>query len=706
MNFFTRPHVRRLCTRSAVLCTDFCEYPVIKNVEKPLEQQTHVPCLLEINFQLKELAKSGRLQDARKLFDDMPQRDEVSWTNVISGYVNTSEYEEGLKLFSRMWVDPSLKMDPFVVSVALKACGLDYNVCLGQLLHGVSMKNGLVNSVFVGSALLDMYAKTGKVFESCRVFDEMPERNVVSWTAIITGLVKAGYCKEALVYFADMWHCRLPCDAYCFAIALKACSDLCDLERGREIHTQALKRGFDGTSHVVNTLATMYNKCGKLDYGMGLFGRMRIPDVVSWTSLITTYVQTGKDETAVQQFMRMRESEVEPNEFTFAAIISGCANLGKLLWGEQVHAYVIQIGFIGALSVANSVITMYSRCGQLKAASLVFNAMTTKDIVSWSTIITGYSQVGCARESFEYLSWMRREGPKPTEFALSSMLSVAGSMTMLQEGRVLHAYVMKVGLDCKSLVQSALITMYSKCGSIKGASEIYSNTGSDDVVSWTSMVNGYAEHGYSQEAIGLFEKMLQAGLRPDSVTFVGVLSACSHAGLVDLGYQYFSSMSRDFHITPSRQHYGCMIDLLCRAGRLAEAENMIDSMPCEQDDVVWSTLLRACRVHGDVERGRRAAERILQHNPNCGGTLTSLANLYSAKGKWREAAHIRKLMKSKGVLKEPGSSWIKVKDEVRSFVSGDKSHPDGDHIHNVLDLLTPGVDTSVQDSDTILYDNE
>ncbi|KAK9678403.1 hypothetical protein RND81_11G209000 [Saponaria officinalis] len=634
----------------------------------------------------------------------MPQRDEVSWTNVISGHVNASNYGEALGLFSRMWVDPTVGVDNFVLSLALKASGLDNNVVYGRLLHGVSLKNSLIDSVFVGSSLVDMYAKCGEISESCRVFDEMPERNVVSWTAIITGLVKCGYCKEGLQYFSDMWRSRVHCDAYCFAIALKACADSYDVEHGKEIHTQAIKRGFNATPYVANTLATMYNKCGKLDYGMCLFGRIRTPDVVGWTSLITSYVQMGRDDIAVQQFILLRNSDVSPNEYTFAAVISACTHLGKLNLGEQLHAHVIKTGVMDALSVANSVMTLYSRCGRLNSASVVFRTMTRKDIVSWSSIIAGYSQAGYAKEAFEFLSWMRREGPKATEFALASVLSVSGSMAILKQGKQVHANTFKVGLDHTPLVQSALITMYSKCGSIRDASETYNSTTSDDVVSWTSMVNGFAEHGRTQDAIELFEKKLEVGLTPDAVTFIGVLSACNHAGLVDLGYRYFNSMTGKFNITPSKEHYGCMIDLLCKAGKLVEAENMINSMPFEADEVVWSTFLRACRAHGEVERAIHAAEKILKFNPTCAGTLTTLANIYSAKGKWREAADIRKLMRSKGVIKEAGSSWIEIEDEFTAFVSGDRTHPNGDLIYNVLDLLISGVDATVPEVDTLLFD--
>ncbi|XP_057525588.1 putative pentatricopeptide repeat-containing protein At3g47840 [Amaranthus tricolor] len=671
MTLLTRSHVRRFFTGLAKISTDFPWSSVIIWEKNPLKPPTQVSHLWEVNAQIKNLVGVGHFEAARKLFDEMPQRDVISWTNIISGYVKASNYDEALHLFSRMCVEPCISLDPFVLSIVFKACGLNNSLFFGKILQGICVKNGLVKSVFVGSALVDMYAKCGDISGSCLVFDEMPEKNVVSWTAIITGLVKTGHCKEGLMYFSEMWSSGLHCDTYSFAIALKACADLFHLKCGKEIHTQAIKKGFVSSSYVANTIATMYNKCGKLDYGMYLFGIMRTPDVVGWTSLITSYVQMGKEDIAVQQFLRLRGSEVKPNEYTFAAVITACAHLNKPIWGEQLHAHVISVGSIDALSVANSVMTLYSRCGKLKSASLIFQSMATKDIVSWSSIITGYSQAGYGKEAFDYFSRMRREGPKPTEFAFSSLLSVSGSMAILEQGRQLHAFIMKVGLGHTSLVQSALITMYSKCGSISDASQIYSGARKDDVVSWTSMVNGFAEHGDSLKALELFDKMLQDGLKPDGVTFVGVLSACSHVGLVDLGYHYFNSMTQKFQISPYREHYGCMIDLLCRAGRLTEAEAMINFMPYEVDEVIWTTLLRACRIHGDVERGRRAAERILANNPHCAGTLTSLASIYCAKGKWKEAADIRKLMRFKGVVKKVGASWIKVKNEVSTFVSGD-----------------------------------
>lgn len=683
-----RLHIRRLFAGSRIACSNHNDIMQrSRELITPDSQLVNQIELFEANTHLKGLIKTGHLNDARNLFDKMLHRDEITWTSMISGYVNASNASEALILFSHMWVCPTIRIDPFVLSLVLKACGRNLELKHGESIHGYSVKTGLVNSVFVGSALLDMYSKTGCSSLGCRVFDEMPIRNVVSWTAIITGLVRAGNNNEGLMYFSDMWGSGVDCDTYTFAIALKACADSGSLAYGKAIHTQAMKVGFDSSSFVANTLATMYNKCGKLHYGFRLFERMKTRDVVSWTTIIATFVQMGQEEDAIQAFIRMKKSDVDPNEFTFAAVIAGCGGLTKIEWGEQLHSHTMRIGHINSFSVANALMTMYSKCGSLTSASMVFHGMTRRDVISWSTIIAGYSQEGHGEEAFELFSWMRREGQKPNEFTLASLLSVCGNMATLEQGKQVHAHVLSIGLEHDIMINSALINMYSKCGSIEEALLIFDTAGNEDSVSWTAMINGYAEHGYSREAINLFEKMSRVGVRPDYVTLIGVLSACSHAGHADLGFHYFNSMSKDYQINPGKEHYGCMIDLLCRAGRLSDAERMIESMPFEQDDVVWSTLLRACRVHGDIECGKRTAQRILELHPNCAGTHITLSNIYAAKGRWSDVSDMRKLMKSKGVIKEPGWSWIKVNDRITAFVAGDHSHPQGEDIYTMLDLL-------------------
>ncbi|KAJ4878718.1 putative pentatricopeptide repeat-containing protein [Raphanus sativus] len=676
---------RQFCTASVSLLE--------KHVDKFVHQTriSNQVVSFDANYQLRNLIDSGNLRDARKVFDKMPHRDVFSWTAIIQGYIAATNYDEALILFSAMHVDhPRVSADTYVVSVALKACGQSSNLSFGESLHAFSLKTSLLSSVFVGSALLDLYKRTGMIDKSCRVFSEMPFRNTVTWTTIITGLVHAGRHKEGLMYFSEMSRFRELPDTFTFAIALKACACLRQLKYGQGIHTHVIVKGFGAVLCVANSLFTMYTECGEMEDGLRLFQSMSERDVVSWTSLITAYSRIGQEENAVNTFLKMRNSQVPPNEQTFASMFAACASLSRLVWGEQLHGNVFSLGLGDSLSVSNSMMKMYSTCGKLDSASVLFRGMSCRDIISWSTIIGGYSQAGFVEEGFEYFSWMRQSGTEPTDFALASLLSVSGNMAVLEQGRQVHALSLYLGLEQNPTIRSALITMYSKCGSITEASKVYEETNRADIVALTAMTNGYAEHGKSKEAIDLFEKSLMIGFRPDTVTFISVLNACAHSGQLELGFHYFNLMQEKYNISPAKEHYGCMVDLLCRAGRLSEAEKMIDEMPCKKDDVVWTTLLRACTAKRDIERGRRAAERILEVDPTSSTALVTLANIYSSTGKWKEAAIVRKSMKSKGVTKEPGWSSILIKDQVSAFASGGQSHPQSEDIYSILDIVAFG----------------
>ncbi|KAJ0985895.1 hypothetical protein J5N97_004251 [Dioscorea zingiberensis] len=643
----------------------------------------------ETNEQLKMLINSHRLLDARRLFDQMPYRDSISWTTIISGYLRSSYVFEALSLFSILLsAHPSLPLDPFLLSLALKACSFSpSHLPLASSLHSLSFKSGLLpSSPFVSTSLLHTYSNGNLLSHALQLFDEMPQRNTVAYTAAITALVRSSRYSAALRLFTSMRPCGLPWDSHTYAIILKACANARMLIRGREIHSFTAKLGLDSTSFVANTLASMYSKCGDMHSALVLFHRIRSRDVVSWTNVIAAYAQTGQNVDAVRAFVSMRDSGVSPNEYTYAAVVSACTALTRVDWGEQLHAHVFNRGFASAMSVANSLVTMYSRAGRLHFADVLFREMLVKDLVSWSAIISAYAQEGHVEESFGIFEQMQDSATAPNEFPLASLLSACAGAAVLEPGRQVHALALRAGLGREAMLSSALINMYSKCGSIGEAHKVFDELDHDDVVSWTAMINGYAEHGLSLLAIDMFDKMPAVGLAPDYVTFVGVLSACSHAGLVDLGLKYFKTMKEKYGIEPGREHYGCMVDLLGRAGRLRDAEKVIDEMPQTPDDVVWSALLRASRVHGDVECGRRAAERILEEQPGCAGTHITMSNIYAAKGMWGNAAAMRRAMRSKGVRKEAGWSWIELGDNILVFTAGDRTHWEHD-ISGMLELV-------------------
>ncbi|XP_011626202.2 putative pentatricopeptide repeat-containing protein At3g47840 [Amborella trichopoda] len=675
--------IKKLCTLSRVNRNGDTNLLEKKRILTHMVQMGSPIDLFEANNLMSQLVKSKNLAQAHQLFEIMPQRDEVSWTTLIGGHINGSQPFEALALFSRMR-EEGTRIDEFVLSLILKACGTTNQLKQGESLHGFSVKTGFVNCVFVGSAILDMYTKTGCISKSRDVFHEMPQRNVVSWTAMMTGLVNSGHAKEALLYFSKMWASKIDVDSFTFATALKACADIDALLIGKEIHSQSIKLGFDLNSFVGNTLTTMYNKCGKLEYALRLFERMPIRDVVSWTTKIAGFTQKGCENEALQAFIQMRKVGVSPNEFTLAAVISAIAGLGSVHLGMQLHAHVMCHGYIGSMSVDNALMTMYAKCGDMTSALMVFYRMGVRDVVSWTAMISGYSQEGLGEEAFGLFSEMRRSGSRPNEVTLASLLSACAYMAILELGKQVHTHVLILGLEHNIMIRSAIINMYSRCGSIHDASMTFRLMESRDLVSWTAMIIGCAEHGHCQEAVDLFEKMENVGLKPDYVTFIGVLTACGHAGLIDLGFHYFNSMVRDYNIKRGNEHYGCMVDLLGRAGRLNDAEAMIMSMPHKPNDIIWSMLLKACQVHGDVNCGKRAAEHILEFDPKCAGTHITLSNIYAAIGMWGDAAYVRKLMKFKGVKKEPSWSWIKVKDEVSVFFAGDRSHPEAEEIYALL----------------------
>lgn len=661
---------------------------------------------------LRHLVRTGQLADARSLFDAMPRRDEVAYATLLSGYAAAADFPGAMALFSRFRASssqPHDAADPFILSPVLKACASAAasagllplpHAAAAAALHAFAVRSSSLPSVFVSTALADAYAKAGRLDLALQVLDEMPSRNVVSWTTLVASLARAGRRHDALRRFAEMRASGVACDSHACSAALTACADAGLLPRGREVHALCFKLGLDAVPFVANALAALYARCGDVDRALAAVGRMGSHDVAVCTTLIASYVQTGRTEEAIEAFVRMLRDEssnsASPNEYTFSAVIAACPNMDRAYLGEQLHAQAARRGLSHARSVANSLVKLYSRRGHLSAADAIFRESVVKDVVSWSTIISGYTQEGLAEESFALFSEMRHHSscPRPNEFTLASLFSVCASAASLDTGRQLHALAVAAGLEHHAMVRSALVNMYGKGGSMSDANVVFSNRTKDDVISWTAMIVGHAEHGHSKEAFELFEEMCRIGLKPDHVTFIGVLTACSHAGELELGLRYLNAMNKSYGLEPEKEHYGCVVDLLARAGRIHEAEELIGRIAAEErDGVVWTSLLRACAARGAEETGKIAAERMMEAEPWGSGAHVVMANLYASKGLWCEAAQERHLMKQKGVLKGAGWSSVEVGGDDRGvgvFVSGDRTNPQDSAIYMMLELMYYG----------------
>ncbi|RVX06296.1 putative pentatricopeptide repeat-containing protein [Vitis vinifera] len=424
--------------------------------------------------------------------------------------------------------------------------------------------------------------------------------------------------------------------------------------------------------------------------------------------MITGLMQNGLEREALDMFREMRLAGFAMDQFTFGSVLTACGSLLALGEGKQIHAYVIRTDHKDNVFVGSALVDMYSKCRSIKSAETVFKRMPQKNVISWTAMLVGYGQNGFSEEAVKIFFEMQRNGVEPDDFTLGSVISSCANLASLEEGAQFHCRALVSGLISFITVSNALITLYGKCGSTENSHRLFTEMNIRDEVSWTALLAGYAQFGKANETIGLFERMLAHGLKPDGVTFIGVLSACSRAGLVEKGLQYFESMIKEHGIMPIVDHCTCIIDLLGRAGRLEEARNFINNMPCHPDVVGWATLLSSCRVHGDMEIGKWAADSLIALEPQNPASYVLLSSLYASKGKWDKVAQLRRGMRDKRVRKEPGYSWIKYKGKVHVFSADDQSSPFLGQIYAELEKLNYKMieEGYVPDMSSVLHDVE
>eukprot|EP01018_Ginkgo_biloba_P040201 Gb_37572 [translate_table: standard] len=580
----------------------------------------------------------------------------------------------------------------------------------GTQVHAHIIKSGIrfQEDIFMANNLLSMYSKCGRIHDARTVFDKMPEQNVVSWTAMIAGYAQNGHPEEALELFCGMQQTDLKPDHFTFTNVIGVCARLEALEQGKEIHNCIIKTGFESNVFVGSALVDFYAKCNSLEDARHMFDTMPERNVISWTAIISGSAQNGHALEALELFSRMRKAGVKPDQFTFASIVGVCASLAALEQGRAVHNLIIKTVFKSHVFVQSALVDMYAKCGIIMDARKAFDRMPEREVVPWTAMITGYGQTGHYEEALKLNTRMLKTGIKPNQFTFASILGVCSGLAAMEQGKQIHALIIQTGFQRDVSVESALVDLYGKCGNMSDALNVFDKMLKRNVVSWTAMIGAYAQHGRAKEALQLFERMQAAGMKPNDVTFVCVLSACSHAGLVDEGLRCFDSMLIDHYITPRVEHYACVVDILGRAGCLSEAEDFINKMPFEPSALVWRTLLGACRIHCSVDLGKRAAENILELEPKNSSAYALLSNIYAAAGRWDEASEVKKLMKDRGVKKEAGCSWIEVRNKVHKFVVRDNSHPQTDEIYAKLEELTGKMKKAgyVPNTNCVLHDVE
>ncbi|XP_043715883.1 pentatricopeptide repeat-containing protein At2g35030, mitochondrial-like [Telopea speciosissima] len=548
--------------------------------------------------------------------------------------------------------------------------------------------------------LISKLSREGKIAEVRQIFDRMPIRDVVTWTAVISGYIKCGMVEEARLLFDEA-------DAKKNVVTWTAMLSGY-IQSNQMLGAEKLFRQMPHKNVISwNTMISGYAQNGRIDSAFELFQKMPDRNVVSWNTIITAMAQHGRIDEAWQLFDRMQERDV----ISWTAMVAGLSQNGRIdearalfdkmpernviSWNAMITGYAQNLRLDEALDLFermserdipswNTMITGLIQNGDLRRARKLFNEMQRRNVVSWTTMITGYVQDGQSEEALKVFSAMQADGIKPNQGTFVSILGACSNLAGLGEGRQIHQIISKTVFQNSTLVESALISMYSKCGEMDIARDMFDRSSQRDVVSWNGIIAAYAHHGYGREAIHLFKEMQKYGFKPDDVTYVGVLSACSHSGLVDEGLKYFEELMKDGSIDVREDHYACVVDLCGRAGRLKEAFDFIEHLGTKPSANVWGALLAGCNVHRNVKIGKLAARRLLEVEPDNAGTYMLLSNIYASAGRWKEASRVRLKMKDKGLKKQPGCSWIEVGNRVHVFVVGDKSHSQSKLIHGIF----------------------
>ncbi|KAF3449500.1 hypothetical protein FNV43_RR10228 [Rhamnella rubrinervis] len=621
------------------------------------------------NAMLSGYVQSGRLPEAWQLFEQMPERNVVSWTSMLCGLANVGRIDEAWRLFNAMPEKNIISWNSMIAGLIkngdVEGARLifdqmpmknivSWNAMIAGYTEKCRMEEARVlfdemqdRNVITWTSMISGYCRSGNVDEGYSLFQKMPERNIVSWTAMIGGFAWNGFCEEALLLFLSSKESHdIKPNGETFISLAYACAGTGVSCLGKQLHTQLIVNGWhydDYDGRLSKSLIHMYSTFGNMDSAAFLFSRnLDYFNIQSYNSMINGYIRMGQLERAQKLF-----DEVLIRD--------------KISWTSMIS------GYFGV--------------GQVPKACQLFQNMPDRDAVAWTTMISGHVQNELFAEAVNLFSEMWTQGVLPLNSTYSTLLGASGAMAYLDPGKQFHCLLIKTYYEFDLILENSLISMYSKCGEINDAYRIFTNMVSRDLVSWNSMIMGFSVHGLSNDTLKIFVGMLKSGSLPNSVTFLAILSACSHAGLVSKGWEFFSAMNNVYAIEPGLEHYICMINLLGRAGKVKEAEELILSLPFEPGHAVWGALLGVCGFsESNAKIARHAAKQVLKLDPLNAPAHVVLCNIYAANSQHAEERILRREMGLKGVRKVPGCSWILLKGEVHVFLSGDKLKPEVDEM--------------------------
>ncbi|KAF4388132.1 hypothetical protein F8388_014815 [Cannabis sativa] len=625
------------------------------------------------------------LREARRVFDIICSDRVFLWNLMINEYAKIRNHKESVNLFMMMQ-QLGVQANSHTLSCILKCFAALRNVKEGKRVHAYICKMGFVSHNTVMNSLIAFYFKNGNVESAQKVFDELLDRDVISWNSMISGYAANDMGEKGVEIFTQMICLGIDVDLATLVNVLVACADIGTSWLGRAIHGYAIKACFHREIMFCNTLLDMYSKCGDMSAAVQVFKKIGKKSVVSWTSMMAGYVREGLSDDAIEIFYEMQTNGISPDIFTVTSILHACACSGSLDDGKVIHNYIRENDMDSDLFVCNALMDMYAKCGSMEDAHMVFSHMPTKDIVSWNTMIGGYSKNCLPNEALELFSEMQHH-LKPDSRTVACILPACASLAALDKGREIHSHIIRNGYFQDRIVANALVDMYVKSGLLVLGQLLFDMIPQKDLFSWTVMISGYGMHGFGKEAIAAFAEMRNSGIEPDAVSFISILYACSHSGLLDEGRKFFNIMRNECNIEPMLEHYACIVDLYSRTGNLSMAYKFIKTMPIKPDATIWGALLCGCRTYHDVKLAEKVAERVFELEPENTGYYVLLANIYAEAEKWEEVRKLRMKIGRKRLKKNPGCSWIEIRGKVNIFFSSGDSQPLAKQIESLLKML-------------------
>lgn len=573
--------------------------------------------------------------------------------------------------------------------IVLQNCKPENRKQLNEIVSHAIVSGVLAHDSFISSKILLLSLPYALEF-SRAIFSQIQNPNVFACNFMFKAYTNSPTPLETLSLYnlvRRRFSHVLP-DNYSFPLLFKACGRALLPQKGQELHALTFVLGLHGDVFVQNGLISMYSACGQLQSARTVFDLVPVSvrDVVSWNSIVSGCLQSHRNGDALQVFVKMlADGSARPDAVTLVNALTACARMGSLDVGKKIHGLFLRSGFSLDVFLGSSLIDMYAKCGRMDDARKVFDGIGNRNVVSWTSMIAGYAQSHSFKDAIELFREMQLDGVEADAAMVACVIAACGNSGALDHGRWVHTYCQRSGIYMNLSVENALIDMYSKCGEIEKALEIFHDMSVRDVVTWTTMITGLAMNGDSVTALQLFSQMeVASDVRPNEVTFLGVLSACSHGGFVDKGFGYFRAMSEIYNLTPRVEHYGCVVDLLGRANLLNEAERFIRAMPIQPDVIIWRSLLFACRTFENLELAEFVARKIEELEPRKCESSVLLSHLYASASRWCDVNKMRKGMPLQGIQKKPGCSLIEVDGLVHEFTVADSSHCQSDSIYETL----------------------